>query len=93
MIGPMIFDSVNVAKYFHCLFTVTVSDMKSRSAHACVCVCVCVCVCAWSGWFLLQSPEMKLNSSQVKIKYDFSKSFRSKPFSKDGNHAESEQFL
>ena len=34
----------------------------------CVCVCVCVyvyvCVCecvfAWSGWFLLQSPEMKL---------------------------------
>ena len=26
-------------------------------------VCVCgggVCVCAWSGWFLLQSPEMKL---------------------------------
>ena len=31
---------------------------------ACVCVCVCmcvfVCVCAWSGWFILQSPEMKL---------------------------------
>ena len=26
----------------------------------CVCVSVCVCVCAWSGWFLLQSPEMKL---------------------------------
>ena len=25
-----------------------------------VCVCVCVCVCVWSGWFLLQSPEMKL---------------------------------
>ena len=25
-----------------------------------VCVCVCVCLCAWSGWFLLQSPEMKL---------------------------------
>ena len=24
----------------------------------CLCVCVCVCVCAWSGWFLLQSPEM-----------------------------------
>ena len=23
-------------------------------------VCVCVCVCAWSGWFFLQSPEMKL---------------------------------
>ena len=21
---------------------------------------VCVCVCAWSGWFLLQFPEMKL---------------------------------
>ena len=54
------------------LFTVTVSDMKSRSAHAflcvmmvvvvvvVVCVCVHVCVCAWSGWFLLQSPEMKL---------------------------------
>ena len=34
-----------------------------------------------------------LNSSQVKIKYEFSKPFRSKPFSKDGNHAESEQFL
>ena len=34
-----------------------------------------------------------VNSGQVKIKYDFSKSFRSKPFSKDGNHAESEQFL
>ena len=60
--------------YSYCLFTVTVPDMKSRSAHAfmCVmvmvvvgvvvgvCVCVCVCVCAWSGWFLLQSPEMKL---------------------------------
>ena len=34
----------------------------------CVCVCerererecVCLCLCAWSGWFLLQSPEMKL---------------------------------
>ena len=26
----------------------------------CMCVCVCVCVCAWSGWFLLKSPEMKL---------------------------------
>ena len=47
--------------------------MKSRSAHAfmcvlvvvvvvvvVVCVCVCVCMCAWSGLFLLQSPEMKL---------------------------------
>ena len=48
--------------YSHCLFIVTVSDMKSRSAHAfmCVmmmvvvvvvvvvvmCVCLCVCVCA-----------------------------------------------
>ena len=47
--------------YSHCLFTVTVSDIKSRSAHAfvlcdsgggggggggvCVCVCVCVCMC------------------------------------------------
>ena len=53
--------------YSHCLFTVTVSDMKSRSAHAFMCdddddadMCVCVCVCVWSGWFLLQSPEMKL---------------------------------
>ena len=47
MITPMIFGSVNVAKcLYHCLFTVTVSDMKSRSAHAlCVRVCVCVCVC------------------------------------------------
>ena len=34
-----------------------------------------------------------LNSSQVKIKYEFSKPFHSKSFSKDGNHAESEQFL
>ena len=42
--------------YSHCLFTVTVSDMKSRSAHAFMCggcggggggVCVCVCVCVW----------------------------------------------
>ena len=42
--------------YSHCLFTVTVSDMKSRSAHAFMCdggggggacarACVCVCVC------------------------------------------------
>ena len=39
--------------YSHCLFTVTVSDMKSRSAHAFMCdgggggggLCVCVCVC------------------------------------------------
>ena len=59
--------------YSHCLFTVSVYDMKSRSAHAfmcvmvvvvvlcvCVSVCLCVCVCAWSGWFLLQLPEMKL---------------------------------
>ena len=34
------------------------------SVCVCVCVflCVCayVCVCAWTGWFLLQSPEMKL---------------------------------
>ena len=34
-----------------------------------------------------------LNSSQVKIKQEFSKPFHSKRFSKDGNHAESEQFL
>ena len=34
-----------------------------------------------------------LNSSQVKIKYKFSKPFRPKPFSKDRNHAESEQIL
>ena len=59
--------------YSHCLFTVIISDMKSRSAHAfmcvmvvvvvvvvVVCVCLCVCVCTWSGCFLLQSPEMKL---------------------------------
>ena len=25
-----------------------------------MCVCLCLCLCAWSGWFLLQSPEMKL---------------------------------
>ena len=72
--------------YSHWLFTVTVSDMKSRSAyalcvwwwwwwwsaHAFMCVmvvvvvcvyesvCLCLCLCAWSRWFLLQSPEMKL---------------------------------
>ena len=49
--------------YSHCLFTVTVSDMKSRSAHAFMCGGGGgggVCVCAWSRWFLLQSPEMKL---------------------------------
>ena len=40
-----------------------------------------------------QNTQLLLNSSQVKIKYKFSKPFRSKPFSKDGNHAESEQFL
>ena len=41
--------------YSHCLFTVTVSDMKSRSAHAFMCVmevvvmvvCVCACVCVF----------------------------------------------
>ena len=40
---------------------------------------------------LNNQPAVK--SSQVKIKYEFSKPFRSKPFSKDGNDAESEQFL
>ena len=34
-----------------------------------------------------------LNSSQVKIKYEYSKPFRSKRFSKDENHTESEQLL
>ena len=44
--------------YSHCLVTVTVSDMKSRSAHVFMCVmgvvvvvvvvvCVCVCVCVF----------------------------------------------
>ena len=42
---------------------------------------------------LIYLIESQLNSSQVKIKYEFSKPFHSKPFSKDGNHAESEQFL
>ena len=44
--------------YSHCLFTVTVSDMKSRSAHAfmggsgvCVCVCVCVCLHGVGGFY------------------------------------------
>ena len=37
--------------------------------------------------------QIFLNSSQVKIKYDFSIPFRSKSFSKDENHAEIEQFL
>ena len=41
---------------------------------------------------LLLSPP-SLNSSQVKIKYEFSKPFRSKRFSKYEGHAESEQFL
>ena len=35
--------------YSHCLFTVTVSDMKSRSAHAFMCVVVVVVVCVWGG--------------------------------------------
>ena len=30
--------------YSHCLFTLTVSDMKSRSAHAFMCVMVVVVV-------------------------------------------------
>ena len=25
-----------------------------------VCVSVCLCLCAWSGWFSLQSSEIKL---------------------------------
>ena len=33
-----------------------------------------------------------LNSSQVKIKFEFSKPFRSKRISKDEKHAEIEQF-
>ena len=44
-------------------------------------------------FFLLFCYENNLNSSQVKIEYKFSKSFRSESFSKDENHAESEQFL
>ena len=55
--------------YRHCLFTVTVSDMKSRSAHAFMCVMVvvvvvvvvCVCVCECMEWVAFtESPEMKL---------------------------------
>ena len=34
-----------------------------------------------------------LNFSEVKIKYEFSKPFRSKRFSKDENHAQSEEYL
>ena len=41
----------------------------------------------------LEGVQKQINSSQVKIKYEFSKPFRSERFSKDGNHAESEQFL
>ena len=39
--------------YSHCLFNVTVSDMKSRSAHAFMCVMVvvvAVCVCMCMEW-------------------------------------------
>ena len=43
--------------------------------------------------FTINGINWTINSSQVQIKYEFSKPFRSKPFSKDGNHAESEQFL
>ena len=43
-------------------------------------------------WYTASGTQV-LNSSQVKIKYEFSKPFRSKRFSKDENHAESEQFL
>ena len=50
----------------HCRFTVTVSDMKSKiSSRFYVRDGVGGGggggVCAWSGWFLLQSPEMKLS--------------------------------
>ena len=46
------------------------------------------------GKFLFYpGKNMDVNSSQVKIKYEFFKPFRSKHFSKDGNHAESEKFL
>ena len=36
--------------YSHCLFTVTVSDMKLRSAHALMCAMVVVCVCVCMEW-------------------------------------------
>ena len=42
---------------------------------------------------MLFNGYLILNSSQVKIKYEFSKPFRSKRFSKDENHAEIKQFL
>ena len=45
------------------LTTAQSSFTKSNTAlflHT-ISVCVRVCVCAWSGWFLLQSPEMKLS--------------------------------
>ena len=64
-------------------------------------LCCFVVVCGILWWFVVFSATLLsrylsfslLNSSQVKIKYKFSKLFRSKPFSKDGNHAESKQFL
>ena len=37
-----------------------------------------------------KTNKPSLNSSQVEIKYKFSKPFRSKRFSKDENHTESE---
>ena len=53
--------------YSYCLFTVTVSDMKSRSTHAFMCVmvvvvgvplCVCVCVCMeWLVFIAVASDE------------------------------------
>ena len=40
-----------------------------------------------------ESTLYYVNTSQVKIKYEFSKPFRSKRFSNNENHVESEQLL
>ena len=50
-----------------CVMVAVVVVVVSSRFYVCdggggVCVgeSVCLCLCAWSGWFLLQSPEMKL---------------------------------
>ena len=48
------------AHAFMCVMVTGGGDGGGGGVCVSVCVCVCVCACAWSGWVLLQSPEMKL---------------------------------
>ena len=57
--------------YSHCLFTVTVSDMKSRSAHAfmCVIVVVVVCVCLCMEWVVFIAIAWDENNILVAVHF------------------------